>query len=78
MYVHAMQSTAHRPGFAISTQHILVIGRHSLTSIVKVKAMAKYYEFDIKKLKIRGDFDYRGMKDKMRQSFTHVHHIEDV
>lgn len=33
----------------------------------------KLKEFEIKK-----DFDYRGMKDKIKRAFTHMHRIEDV
>lgn len=38
----------------------------------------KLEEIKLKKLKIRKDFDYRGMKDKIKRAFKHVHQIEDV
>lgn len=32
----------------------------------------------MKRFKRRKDFDYHGMKDKLKKSYTHVHMIEDI
>lgn len=32
----------------------------------------------MKQFKSRNDFDYRGMKNKLKKSYTHVHRIEDI
>lgn len=35
-------------------------------------------EIKLKKFKARKDFDYQGMKDKIKRAFTHVHRLEDI
>lgn len=50
-----------------------------MTTSAKAKAMeTELQEITLKKFKIRKDFNYRGMKDKIKRPFTQVHHVEDV
>lgn len=74
MAVHAHQSVKHKVGMGISTTNPLKIGRYSLLTSTKAKAMeTEMQEIKLKRFKSRADFDYRGMK-----SFIHVHRIEDI
>lgn len=38
----------------------------------------KLQEIKLNKFKARKDFDYRGMKDKIKRTFAHVHRLEDI
>lgn len=50
-----------------------------MTTTSKAKAMeVEIQEIKLKRFKERMDFDYRGMKDKIKRAFTHVHHLEYI
>lgn len=79
MAVHAVQLANHKLGIIISSHNPLQIGRYSLTTSARAKAMeTKLQEIKLTKFKERKDFDYLGMKEKIKRAFTHVHHLEDV
>lgn len=74
VYVHEKQSGSHRLGF----EFFLSIGRYSINSIFKARAMDKEKRSTMKLFKASKDFDYKGMKNKLTRSYTHVHKIEDI
>lgn len=56
-----------------------MIGRYSITTSPKAKAMeSKMQWVMMKTYKRRPDFDYRGMKDKLKKSYSHVLKVEDI
>lgn len=66
-------------GINISSRNPLQIGRYSLNTSARAKAMKiELQEIKLRKFKERKDFDYRGMKDKIKRAFTHVHCLEDI
>lgn len=69
MAFHTFQSAKHKVGMGISTTNPLKIGRYSLVTSVKAKAMeTELHEIKLKRFKPRADFDYRGMKEKIKKS----------
>lgn len=73
--VHECQSSAHKIGLNFP----MTIGRYSINSIDKARAMEEEMRrVRIKFFKARKHFDYRGMKNKIKKSCTHVHWVEDV
>lgn len=75
MAMHSKRAESHNVGFKIP----LTIGRYSITTTPRAKAMESEMQWvTMKKYKRRNDFDYWGMKDKLKRSYTHVHMIEDI
>lgn len=79
MVVHTHQSVKHKVGMGISSNNPLKIGQYSLMTSIKARAMeTELQEIRLKRFKPRVDFDYRGMKEKIKKTFIHVHRIEDI
>lgn len=73
--VHEAQSSSHKTGLKLS----ITIGRYSINSIYKSKAVEEEMRrVTMRFFKARKDFDYRGMKNKLKNAYIHVHRIEDV
>lgn len=73
--VHEAQSGSHKIGLKFT----LTIGRYSINSIFKARAIEeKMRRVTMRFFKARKDFDYRGMINKLKKAYVHVHRIKDV
>lgn len=73
--VHEAQSSSDKIGLNFT----LTIGRYSINSIFKAKAMEEEIRrVTMRFFKARKDFNYRGMRNKLKKSYIYVHRIEDV
>lgn len=73
--VHESQSGSHKTGLKFS----ISIGIYSINSIFKVRATKdEMRRVTMRFFKARKDFDYRGMRNKLKKPYVHVHWIEDV
>lgn len=75
VYVHEKQSSSQRLGFKFS----LSIRRYSINSVFKARAMdEEMRRITMRFSSARKDFDYRGMNNKLKRSYTHGHMIEYI
>lgn len=73
--LHEAQSGSHKTGLKFS----LTIGRYPINSILKAGAMEEEMRrVTMRFLKARKDFDYRGMRNKLKKAYVHMHRTEDV
>lgn len=73
--VHEAQSGSHKTGLKFT----LNIGRYFINSIYKDIAMEEEMRrVTIKLFKAKREFDYRGMRNKLKKAYIHVHCVEDV
>ena len=63
----------------ISSRNPLKIGGYSIDTMPKAKNMEfELQRIILKKFAARNCFDWRGLHDKMRKQFLHIHHLEDL
>lgn len=73
--VHEKQSQAHKTGLKFPES----IGRHSMLTNPKAKNMEEEMQWNtMRRFKARTDFDFWGIKNKLKRTYTHVYRFEDV
>lgn len=73
--VHEAQYGSHKTGLKFS----LTIDMYSIISIFKAREMEEgMRKVTTRLFKERRDFDYRGMRNKLKKAYVHVHRIEDI
>lgn len=75
IYVHEKQSQAHKSGLKFPES----IGRYSVLTNPKAINMEEEMQWNTMRIfKVQNNFDFRGMKNKPKRSYTHVYRFEDV
>lgn len=73
--IHELQSRAHKIGLKFS----ITIGRYSINSIYKACSMEEEMRrVTLRLFKVKNFFNYKGMRNKIKNNYTHIHRIEYV
>lgn len=75
IHVHERQSQAYKT----SLKFLESIGRYSVLTNPKAKNMEDEMQWvTMRRFKAHDNFDFRGMKNKIKRSYTHVYRLEDA